>query len=68
MTLILAIFWLSGSAAWSNGTNGLKQSVNRDELDKLCIGCSFTEYANFSKLNISLVNFLFLFDSSLLNL
>lgn len=54
LTLILAIFWLSGSAAWSNGTSGLKQVTDIDEIKMKCSGCTLT-LTSFSKLNISLV-------------
>lgn len=55
LTVILAIFWLSGSAAWSNGTSGLKQVTDVTELSKSCDpGCSLL-LSSFSKLNISLI-------------
>lgn len=57
LTTLLAIFWLSGSAAWSNGTSALKSMTDID----LAVHCS-DAYKNctylrssFSSLNISLV-------------
>lgn len=55
LTTILAIFWLSGSAAWSNGTNALKAVTNKDDLGKICENCSIG-VSSFSRLNISLVS------------
>lgn len=57
ITLILAVFWLSGSAAWSNGTSQLKLVTDVNALKKACDTCTFT-IGSFSKLNISLVIFL----------
>lgn len=57
ITLILAVFWLSGSAAWSNGTSQLKFVTDVNVLKKACETCTFT-IGSFSKLNISLVIFL----------
>lgn len=58
LTTILAIFWLSGSAAWSNGTSALKGMTDID-LKGSCgddfKNCLF-DRTSFSSLNISLVN------------
>lgn len=55
LTTILAIFWLSGSAAWSNGTSALKTVTNANSLHEVCPSCTvFT--SSFSRLNISLVS------------
>lgn len=53
LTTILAVFWLSGSAAWSNGTSALKTVT-----DVVAIGqkCGKMVYiTSFSRLNISLL-------------
>uniref|UniRef100_A0A6M2DZ27 Putative synaptophysin-like protein n=1 Tax=Xenopsylla cheopis TaxID=163159 RepID=A0A6M2DZ27_XENCH len=49
LTVVLAVFWLSGSAAWANGLNGLKLITNLE--DK----CTITAPLNFSTLNISVI-------------
>lgn len=58
LTTLLAIFWLSGSAAWSNGTSSLK-SMTEIDLTQHC-GAAFKncQYirSSFSSLNISLVS------------
>lgn len=55
LTTILAIFWLSGSAAWSNGTSALKTVTDANALHEVCPQCTvFT--TSFSRLNISLVS------------
>lgn len=58
LTTILAIFWLSGSAAWSNGTSALKNMTDLD-LVAYC-GETFKPCnlirTSFSSLNISLVS------------
>lgn len=55
LTTVLAIFWLSGSAAWSNGTNALKGATDDTFLTNTCVACkAFT--SSFSRLNISLVS------------
>lgn len=57
LTTLLAIFWLSGSAAWSNGTSALKSMTDVD-LDIHCAAsfknCQYIR-SSFSSLNISLV-------------
>lgn len=56
LTLILAIFWLSGSAAWSNGTSALKNSLDPSIIhDKCQYNCN-VNVTGFSGLNISLVS------------
>lgn len=55
ITTILAIFWLSGSAAWSNGTSALKTSTDSDALHGQCPSCQVWT-GSFSRLNISLVS------------
>uniref|UniRef100_A0A0K8TRD2 Putative conserved plasma membrane protein n=1 Tax=Tabanus bromius TaxID=304241 RepID=A0A0K8TRD2_TABBR len=54
LTVILAIFWLSGSAAWSNGTVELKRVTNPQTLIEFCT-CEKASVTSFSKLNTSLV-------------
>lgn len=55
LTTILAIFWLSGSAAWSNGSNALKSMTDPDDLVKVCVeGCNIAN-TGFGRLNISLL-------------
>lgn len=61
LTTILAIFWLSGSAAWSNGTNALKSATDPTFLSGSCLLCNVAT-SSFSRLNISLVSLLHLFD------
>lgn len=58
LTTILAIFWLSGSAAWSNGTNAFKGATDTTFLQTSCTGCTAWR-SSFSRLNISLVSFVF---------
>lgn len=54
LTTILAIFWLSGSAAWSNGASALKTATDVTTLQDSCPG--YTIWASgFSRLNISLL-------------
>lgn len=55
LTTILAIFWLSGSAAWSNGTNALKSATDASFLHGSCELCNVST-SSFSRLNISLVS------------
>lgn len=55
LTTILAIFWLSGSAAWSNGTSALKQITDIEELQKQCDPAFSVWTSSFSRLNISLL-------------
>lgn len=55
LTTILAIFWLSGSAAWSNGASGIKQVTDSVEIEKLCLAGTKVYTSSFSRLNISLL-------------
>lgn len=58
LTTILAIFWLSGSAAWSNGTSALKGMTDIDlkvHCSAAYSGCTYHR-SGFSSLNISLVS------------
>lgn len=58
LTTLLAIFWLSGSAAWSNGTSALKSMTDVDlavHCSETFKGCSYNR-SSFSSLNISLVS------------
>lgn len=54
LTVILAIFWLSGSAAWANGTSALKSTIDVNAIGKICTNCTIVAGA-FTKLNISLI-------------
>ncbi|KAG4078674.1 hypothetical protein HA402_015264 [Bradysia odoriphaga] len=54
LTTILAIFWLSGSAAWSNGTSALKSATDPMYLHNTCHMCNVMT-TSFSRLNISLI-------------
>lgn len=54
LTTILAIFWLSGSAAWANGTTGMKTATDTTSLSNTCAGCTFI-VSSFSSLNISIL-------------
>lgn len=53
LTTCLAIFWLSGSAAWSNGASALKGVTDAETLKKLCGVFVYT--SGYSRLNISLL-------------
>lgn len=58
LTTILAVFWLSGSAAWANGLNGLKSATDDDNIiDSTCCKeyCTSVHVGNFSELNISVI-------------
>lgn len=54
ITTILTIFWLSGTAAWTNGASALKSITDPVDLQLACEGCSVTT-SSFSSLNISLL-------------
>ncbi|KAJ6644382.1 Synaptophysin [Pseudolycoriella hygida] len=54
LTTVLAIFWLSGSAAWANGTNALKTATDSRYLANTCHLCTVLT-SSFSRLNISLI-------------
>ena len=60
MTVTLAVFWLSGSAAWANGLNGLK-GTTQGILDTLqCKGiCEGVVTGSYSELTISVVSHIF---------
>lgn len=55
LTVILAIFWLSGSAAWSNGASALKSTTDAERLGAICPQICQIVTGSFSKLNISLI-------------
>lgn len=56
LTTILAIFWLSGSAAWANGTSALKTATDASTIQELCGKAIYSVYtSSFSRLNISLL-------------
>lgn len=64
VTLIMGVFWLSGSAAWASGVSSVKYVANPDNFANtldICRenkGC-VTEFAgNFAGLNISIVSHL----------
>lgn len=52
LTVVFAVLWLSGSAAWANGLNGLKTATSPQILD--CKDCSIST-SNFSSLDISVI-------------
>lgn len=54
LTTILAIFWLSGSAAWANGTSAFKMATEPNSLAQQC-DCAVVR-SSFSRLNVSLVS------------
>ncbi|GAB0094052.1 synaptophysin-like [Sergentomyia squamirostris] len=57
LTTVLAVFWLSGSAAWANGTSALKGVTDPIDIRALCGNipqCGVT-VGSFSRLNISLI-------------
>lgn len=54
LTTVLAIFWLSGSAAWSSGANALKAVTDPGIIAKLCSEVQVST-SSFSSLNISLL-------------
>lgn len=55
LTTILAIFWLSGSAAWSNGASALKAVTDAKTLAQQCGSAYTIATSGFSRLNISLL-------------
>ncbi|XP_031629338.1 synaptophysin-like [Contarinia nasturtii] len=55
LTTILAIFWLSGSAAWANGASALKQVTNPTLIKAQCPNLIQVVTSSFSRLNISLL-------------
>ncbi|KAL5282135.1 hypothetical protein ACFFRR_005402 [Megaselia abdita] len=54
LTVILAVFWLSGSAAWSNGASQMKSITDVNLISNACKGCTYT-IGSFGKLNSSLI-------------
>ncbi|XP_055683890.1 synaptophysin-like [Lutzomyia longipalpis] len=57
LTTVLAVFWLSGSAAWANGTNALKSVTDPTDIRTLCgnLNSCMVTVGSFSRLNISLI-------------
>lgn len=55
LTAVLAIFWLAGAAAWSNGTSALKTVTDPVTIQALCGGKVTVLTSSFSRLNISLL-------------
>lgn len=55
LTTCLAIFWLSGSAAWSNGASALKSITDPIALSQACGVGIYIKRSGFSRLNISLL-------------
>lgn len=62
VTLVLGVFWLSGSAAWASGVSSVKFVTNPDNFVKtleICMqnkGCVTDYVGNFAGLNISIVS------------
>ncbi|XP_045481930.1 synaptophysin-like protein 2 [Harmonia axyridis] len=52
-TVVVAVFWLSSSAAWANGLTGLKNKTDIDPSENPC-NCSITQ-SSFTTLNISVI-------------
>lgn len=56
LTVTLAVFWLSGSAAWANGLNGLKGTTQGIVDTKQCkLYCKSVLTGSFSELTISVI-------------
>lgn len=59
LTVLLAVFWLSGSAAWANGLTGLKSITDPVSIKDLegCknISCVSAAIGSYSSLNISVI-------------
>ncbi|GFG38646.1 hypothetical protein Cfor_01672 [Coptotermes formosanus] len=57
LTVTLAVFWLSGSAAWANGVNGLKGTTQNIIDTQQCSGniCNSVLTGSFSELTISVI-------------
>lgn len=62
MTMVLAVFWLSGSAAWASGVSAVKYVSDPNawlKTLKICndnAGCVPDFSGNFAGLNISIVS------------
>lgn len=54
-TVTLAVFWLSGSAAWANGVNGLKGTTQNIIYTTQCKDCHSVMTGSFSELTISVI-------------
>lgn len=54
LTTVLAVFWLSSSAAWANGASALKTVTDANAISALC-GHILVHTTSFSSLNISLL-------------
>jgi hypothetical protein len=53
----LAVFWLSGSAAWANGLNGLKGTTHGLVSTEQCLDvCKSVTVGSVSELTISVVS------------
>lgn len=59
LTVLLAVFWLSGSAAWANGLDGLKGITDPDTVRDLSscakLSCTTVGIGSYSSLNISVI-------------
>ncbi|XP_023714593.1 synaptophysin-like protein 2 isoform X2 [Cryptotermes secundus] len=56
LTVTLAVFWLSGSAAWANGLNGLKGTLHSISDSSQCKKiCKVIKIGSFSELTISVI-------------
>ncbi|PSN40418.1 hypothetical protein C0J52_09274 [Blattella germanica] len=57
LTVTLAVFWLSGSAAWANGLNGLKGTTSNLKLTSQCLPdfCTSIVVGSHSELTISVI-------------
>lgn len=55
LTAVLAIFWLSGAAAWSNGASAIKSVTDAAAISAQCGGKFTVLTSSFSRLNISLL-------------
>jgi len=59
LTVLLAVFWISGSAAWSNGISGLKSVTDPARVLKYSpcdkVLCAAVSSGSFSTLNVSAI-------------
>lgn len=59
LTVLLAVFWLSGSAAWSNGLAGLKSMTDPNWIRTTdacrAVTCTHVTVGSFSTLNVSVI-------------